>query len=113
MAPPPPAPPAPPAYPLQPKHRWSFRNHFLTGITLPAWLRLLGRYGRGIDWRLYWQRAAFLSLMSCLNSLLGLVDTLLYGRKIAEQQLHDQPVIILGAQLGGMLLSWALFALLS
>lgn len=34
--------------------------------------------------------------MSCLNSLLGLVDTLLYGRDIAQQQLHDQPVIILG-----------------
>lgn len=49
--------------------------------------------------------------MSCLNSLLGLVDTLLYGRKIAEQQLHDQPVIILGGRVEEVVVSWYLVAL--
>ncbi|KAL4419406.1 hypothetical protein ABPG77_003380 [Micractinium sp. CCAP 211/92] len=83
-------------FPLQPKHRWSFKNHFLTGITLPAWLHLLRRYGSCIDWARFWQRALFLSLMSAINSLLGLVDSQLYGRKIREQELHPEPVIILG-----------------
>ncbi len=55
------------------------------GITLPAWLRLLRRYGSCIDWAMFWQRALFLTLMSVMNSLLGLVDSLLYGRKIREQ----------------------------
>ena len=66
------------------------------GITLGAWLRLLRRYGRCIDWLSFWQRAAFLTAMACLNSLLGLVDTLLYGRAIAAQRLHEEPLIVLG-----------------
>ena len=83
-------------YPLEERHRWSFKNNFLTGITLPAWLKLLWRHGACIDWPAYWQRAAFLSLMAAFNSALGLVDSLLYGRRIAQQRLHDSPVIILG-----------------
>lgn len=83
-------------YPLQPKHRWSIKNHFLTGITLPAWLRLLRRHGACIDWALFWQRALFLTVMGAVNSVLGLVDSLLYGRQIREQELHPEPLIILG-----------------
>lgn len=67
-----------------------------TGITLPALLRILRRYGTHIDWLQYWHRAAFLSAMAALNSLLGLVDSLLYGRCIAAQRLHPEPLIILG-----------------
>jgi hypothetical protein len=66
------------------------------GITLGAWLRLLRRYGPCIDWLRFWQRAAFLTAMACLNSMLGLVDTLLYGRAIAAQRLHEEPLIVLG-----------------
>lgn len=86
------------AYPLSPglPQRFSFKNHFLSGITLRPWLRLLRRHWDIIDWLAYGHRAAFLSLMACLNSLLSLVDSLLYGRAVAAQQLHPQPVIILG-----------------
>lgn len=89
--------PPPPCYPLtQPCRRWSTKNNFLTGITLPAWLRLLRRYGRLVDWRLYWQRVLFLSLMALFNSLLGLVDWWLYGEAVKLQRLHEQPIIVLG-----------------
>jgi hypothetical protein len=67
-----------------------------SGAPLGAWLRLLRRYGPCIDWLRFWQRAAFLTAMACLNSMLGLVDTLLYGRAIAAQRLHEEPLIVLG-----------------
>lgn len=83
-------------FPLQEQHRWSFKNHFLSGITLPAWLKLLWRHGAAIDWAHYWHRAAFLTLMACLNSCLGLVDSLAWWRAIDAQRLHEQPIIVLG-----------------
>lgn len=67
----------------------------MSGVTLPAWLRILRRHGAGIDWA-YAQRAVFLTLMAALNSALGLLDSLLYGRAIVAQRLHEQPLIILG-----------------
>lgn len=86
--------PHPPPSSRNPSH--PLQNHFLTGITLPAWLRVLWRYGARIDWLAYGQRAVFLTLMACVNSALGLIDSLLYGRAIAAQRLHEQPLIILG-----------------
>lgn len=76
--------------------RFSLKNHFLSGVTLPALLRLLRRHRDVIDWRLYWHRVLFLACMALLNSALGLVDWLLYRRRIAAQQLHPEPVIVLG-----------------
>jgi hypothetical protein len=89
---------ADPVYELAPglPRRFSVKNHFLSGITLPALLRLLRRHWDAVDWRLYGHRVLFLASMALLNSLLGLVDWLLYGRAIAEQQLHPEPVIVLG-----------------
>lgn len=66
------------------------------GITLPAWLRMLSRPGASVDWRVYWQRAAFLTAMACLQSVLGLVEWLLWGRRIQRQTIHMEPVFILG-----------------
>jgi hypothetical protein len=87
-----------PNYPLDPglPHRFALKNHFLSGITLPAFLRLLWRHHDAVDWAYYWHRVLFLGVMSVINSLLGLVDSLLFGRAIAAQQLHPEPIIILG-----------------
>lgn len=101
----------PPTYPLTEKHRWSIKNHFLSGLTLPTWLKLLRRYGSLIDWGFYWQRAAFLSIMACFNSLLGLVDWLLYGRAIQAVRLHEEPLIIVGHPRTGTTLLHNLLAL--
>jgi hypothetical protein len=32
------------------------------------------RYGHAIEWRTYWFRVLFLTLMACLNSVLALVE---------------------------------------
>jgi len=41
-------------------------------------------------------QVAFMFLLAVFNTLLGLVDQLRYGRRIRDQQLHPQPIIILG-----------------
>jgi hypothetical protein len=86
------------SYPLTPglPFRFSFKNHFLSGITLPAFLRLIARHGDVVDWMYYGHRVLFLFCMACFNSLLGLLDSLLYRRAVAAQSLNPEPVIILG-----------------
>lgn len=78
------------------KHKWTVHLHLLLGIALPAWLKLLWRHARHIDWRTYWHRVVFLTLNSIVTSLIGAVEHLLYGPQIASQLLHESPVFILG-----------------
>lgn len=39
-----------------PRNRWDVKLHLLSGITLPAWLRLLRTHWRHIDWIVYLHR---------------------------------------------------------
>ena len=41
-------------------------------------------------------QVAFLSAMSVINSALALPDWIIYGRRISRQELHPEPVFILG-----------------
>ena len=74
----------------------SVRLHFLSGITLLPWLRLLLRYRRELHWQRFAHRVAFLSLLACVNSLSAAVELLVHGRRIARQELHPAPLFILG-----------------
>ena len=44
----------------------------------------------------YWPRLLFITCMSVLNSFFALCDWLVYGRAVANQQLNDEPVFVLG-----------------
>ncbi|GLC59101.1 hypothetical protein PLESTB_001448300 [Pleodorina starrii] len=85
-----------PPYRYTLKHRWEIKLNFLSGITLLPWLKLLIRHGSSIDWLVYPHRVLFLSLMSVINTLLALIEWLLFSRAVAGQPLHPEPVFILG-----------------
>ena len=51
------------------KHRWSIANNYLAGITTGDWIRLLRENRFAVD-PAYWHRAAFITLVSGMNSLL-------------------------------------------
>eukprot|EP00192_Tetraselmis_astigmatica_P012214 CAMPEP_0117662630 /NCGR_PEP_ID=MMETSP0804-20121206/8153_1 /TAXON_ID=1074897 /ORGANISM="Tetraselmis astigmatica, Strain CCMP880" /LENGTH=398 /DNA_ID=CAMNT_0005469537 /DNA_START=147 /DNA_END=1344 /DNA_ORIENTATION=- len=78
------------------KHRWKITNHLLSGITLPTWLGVVWRYRADIHWRLYWHRVAFLTTLSIFNTVGAALDWLLYSSKVGEQELHPEPVFLLG-----------------
>ena len=79
-----------------PKHRWSTKNNALCGICLFALLELIWRYRQHVDWRRYWQRVLFLTLVATFNSCLGLVEMVLYSKAVAKQPVHPRPIFILG-----------------
>jgi omega-hydroxy-beta-dihydromenaquinone-9 sulfotransferase len=65
------------------------------GIHISAWLRLLakGRFRLG---PMRWGMALIVSMLTVLNSALGLLQWLIYGRRIARTELCDDPIFILG-----------------
>ncbi len=40
----------------------------MSGVPLWSWLQILWRYGRFIQWRVYWCRVLFITLMSFINA---------------------------------------------
>ena len=94
-----------------PKHRWEFKNNAISGICLFAWLELLWSRRRHVDWSSYWQRVLFLTLLSAVNSCLGLVELVLYGRAIARQPINPRPVFVLGHPRTGTTMLHQLLAL--
>ena len=92
-------------------HRWSFKNNAICGICLGQWVTLLWRFGAHVEWTHYWQRVAFVTALACFNSLLALVEQLLYGRAIAKQAIHPRPLFILGHPRTGTTLLHSLLAL--
>mmetsp|Transcript_9541 Transcript_9541/g.15066 ORF Transcript_9541/g.15066 Transcript_9541/m.15066 type:complete len:151 (+) Transcript_9541:216-668(+) len=84
-------------YRFSPKHRWSLKNNPLSGITLPQWLRVLASHGHEIEWGgPYLLRVVFVSTISVLNSVLALVEDVMFSRAISRQRLHPAPVFIVG-----------------
>lgn len=57
---------------------------------------MLRRTWRVIDWRRYWQRVAFVSLMACFNTLIGALEEVVYGHAVRKQELHPEPVFVIG-----------------
>lgn len=60
------------------------------------WLRLLWEHGPSLDWALYFPRILFLTGLATANSCLATVEAVLYGGCWEQQQLHPEPVFILG-----------------
>lgn len=100
-----------PSWKFTAKDRWSFQNNIICGICLFAWLELLATRWRHVDWYHYWQRVAFVTTIAAVNSLLSIVETLIYGRAIERQRIDPRPVFILGHPRTGTTLLHSLMAL--
>jgi hypothetical protein len=75
--------------------RWNTTS-VLMGITLGAWLSILRERFFDIAWLTYGHRALVLTLSACVNSAVSTVESLLFGRAIAEQPVRDDAVFVLG-----------------
>ena len=64
-----------------------------------------------IEWRAYWQRVLFITLLSSLNSFLSLVEIYLHGRCIRETTVDRRPLFVLGHPRTGTTLLHSLLAL--
>jgi hypothetical protein len=72
---------------------WS--PHIWEGATFTTWLRLVARNRGCVGWRQLYV-APFATAMSAVNSVLGGVQRLLYGRRIRNTVLDHPPVFIIG-----------------
>lgn len=77
------------------KHRWSLSHNYLAGITAGDWLRLLRDNEFAVD-PAYWHRAAFISLISVMNSCYRRVEERRFGGAIDHAELAGPPLFILG-----------------
>lgn len=64
-------------------------------MTLRVWLRLLARNRFAVNFAL-WPVAIVVSIVSVANSMLALVQSLLFGRKIARTEIREPPIFIIG-----------------
>lgn len=71
------------------------KTTILYGITMTNWLRLLWRNSFRIDPG-YLHRAAALTGGSVLNSVLGMVESVLYSKEIASVTVDPPPTFIIG-----------------
>jgi len=69
--------------------------HPLSGSTLRNWLKILAAHGPQID-RAHWGRAAKITAWSIAAAGPALLESLLYGRRIAQQKFDRPPVMVLG-----------------
>ena len=79
-----------------PKHFLSFQANILSGVTLGCWLRIVWSSKFRIDWPRYGLRVLFLTNLACFNSMLALIEGVLYGRAIAAAEINPRPVFVLG-----------------
>jgi omega-hydroxy-beta-dihydromenaquinone-9 sulfotransferase len=77
------------------KHRWSLSHNYLSGITADAWWRLLRENGFAVD-AAYWHRAAFVTLVSLLNSHYRRTEERRYRDDIERVEISEPPLFILG-----------------
>jgi hypothetical protein len=93
------------------KQRWQFQSNILSGLCLFAWLELLCKRADAIEWPAYWQRVAFLTLLSAFNSCLAVVEWAVHGRSISRVELNARPLFVLGHPRTGTTLLHTLLAL--
>jgi omega-hydroxy-beta-dihydromenaquinone-9 sulfotransferase len=72
-----------------------WKPKFWHGMTLRVWLGLLIRNRFAVDLRL-WPIALGITAVSMVNSMLALVQLMLYGRKIARTEIREPPIFIVG-----------------
>jgi len=68
---------------------------FWDGMTAGAWFSLVARNHAHISFRC-WGMALIISAISVLNSLLGLLQRLVFGRRIASTALVEDPIFVIG-----------------
>lgn len=76
------------------KHRWSIGHNYLGGITAGDWWRLLRENGFSVD-PAYWHRAAFVSMLSVLNSLARRKEERQFNAAVEDVQVAP-PLFVLG-----------------
>ena len=90
-------------------YRWWYPR-FCYGMATPGYLRLLVRNRFQISpWRL--AMAVGVGLASLVNSLWGLVQQVLFGRRIARTQFAEDPIFVIGHWRSGTTLLHELLAL--
>lgn len=77
------------------KYQWRISHNLLSGLTLRQWLKILRENHYSIDFR-YIHRVLFLSVISIHNSLMGLVEKLVFGSRIKKVKMNESPLFILG-----------------
>jgi len=77
------------------KHRWSVGHNYMSGITFGKWLRLLADNQFRIS-PAYLHRALFITMTSLANTGFAAVENLRYTKTIAQTDIKNPPVFILG-----------------
>eukprot|EP00889_Picochlorum_renovo_P000012 jgi/Picre1/27042/NNA_000012.t1 len=77
------------------KHAFEIRYNLVSGITLVQWVRYLRGNLHLLDLR-YIHRVVFISVLSLVNLVASLAETVLFSRKIRSSKVHDEPVFIVG-----------------
>lgn len=80
---------------LKPKNTWSFTHQFLTGVTARDWWHLLRDNRHAVDLR-YWHRAAFITMMSVINSLYKREEERDFGAAVRATSISEPPIFVLG-----------------
>jgi hypothetical protein len=93
---------------VPPDRPWYFR--FWSGMLLSAWLRIILRNRLRITPARI-PMCLLTILFGCINSLLGCIQHIVYGRRIANAATPDDPVFIIGHWRSGTTLLHELFAL--
>ena len=74
--------------------RWS-TDQLINGIEIQDWLKLLGQNRYRVD-PTYLHRAAFVGGMALGTSVMGRVEDMRFGRKLANTEIDPEPLFVLG-----------------
>lgn len=77
------------------KNVFSTKNNPICGIDLWAWCQIIYKYGHCID-MIYYPRVVFITILACVNSVLAIVEWLLFSQRIENVILPPNPVFIIG-----------------
>mmetsp|Transcript_20756 Transcript_20756/g.34294 ORF Transcript_20756/g.34294 Transcript_20756/m.34294 type:complete len:440 (+) Transcript_20756:185-1504(+) len=82
--------------------KFTFKNQFdgkaniMQGISFGPWFEILRNRWRHIDWRTYWLRVLHITVLSLINSVLALLESVIYGSAVEGTKINERPVFILG-----------------
>ena len=79
----------------KPRRKKEWAPRIWEGCSFFAWLRLLVRNRFAVNWR-YSYIAVIVTLVSFLHSVLKMVQSLVYGRRIRRTEIREDPIFIIG-----------------
>jgi hypothetical protein len=79
---------------MQVQKRWS-TDQLITGIEAQDWVQLLAKNNWRVD-PLYLHRLAFVAGMSVPTTVMGRIEDMRYGRKLANTEIDPVPLFIIG-----------------